>query len=81
MKNVNKLTNLCAVVALVVLAGCNNMSNTQQRTLSGAAIGTGVGVAGTAMTGGCVSCGAAIGAAAGAGAGYVYDRHKKNNGE
>lgn len=80
MKNTKKLSNMCAIVALVVLAGCNNMSNTQQRTLSGAAIGTGVGVAGTAMTGGCVTCGAAIGAAAGAGAGYMYDKHEKNQG-
>jgi hypothetical protein len=53
------------------------MSRTQQRTLSGAAIGAGVGTVGTAMTGGCVSCGAAIGAGVGAGAGYVIDRMEK----
>lgn len=54
------------------------MSQTQQRTLSGAGIGAGVGVVGTAVTGGCISCGAAIGAAVGAGTGYVYDKTKKD---
>ncbi|MFN7113318.1 MAG: hypothetical protein ACK4PK_03060 [Alphaproteobacteria bacterium] len=53
------------------------MSRTQQRTLSGAGIGAGVGVVGTAVTGGCISCGAVIGGAAGAGAGYLYDKTKK----
>ena len=64
-----------AVVALmgVALAGCDNMNDTQQRTLSGAGIGAGVGTVGTVMTGGCVTCGAAIGAAVGAGGGYIYD--------
>ena len=63
---------------LITVGACSNMSTTQQRTLSGAGIGAGVGAVGTAMTGGCVSCGAAIGAAAGAGAGYLYDQSKKD---
>lgn len=63
-----------AVVCLLTLGACSDMSRTQQRTLSGAAIGAGVGTVGTVMTGGCVSCGAAIGAGAGAGAGYLYDK-------
>jgi len=54
------------------------MTNTQQRTLSGAGIGAGVGAVGTAMTGGCVGCGAAIGAGVGAVGGYIYDQNKKN---
>ncbi len=62
----------CLCVAL--LAGCSNLSQTQQRTLSGAAIGAGVGTATTLVTGGCVSCGAAIGGAAGAAGGYIYDK-------
>ncbi len=62
---------------LITLGACSNMSHTQQRTLSGAAIGTGAGVVGAAATGGCVSCGAAIGAAAGAAGGYIYDQSKK----
>ena len=32
-----------------------------------------------AVTGGCVWCGAVIGGAVGAGAGYVYDQVKKGN--
>lgn len=63
-----------AVAAVLFLGACSDMSRTQQRTLSGAAIGAGVGTVGTAMTGGCVSCGAAIGAGVGAGAGYMIDR-------
>lgn len=66
-----------AAVMLSGLVACDNMSRGEQRVLSGAAIGTGVGVAGAAVTGGCVSCGAAIGAAAGAGAGYII--HRNNN--
>lgn len=72
------LSSTLAVCAMVLsLSACSGMSTTQQRTLSGAAIGTGVGVAGTAMTGGCISCGAAVGAAAGAAGGYIYDKSKK----
>jgi len=59
---------------VLALSACSNMTQTQQRTLSGAGIGAGVGAVGTVMTGGCVSCGAAVGAAVGAGAGYVYDK-------
>ena len=59
---------------LVAVAGCSGMNDTAQRTLSGGAIGATVGAVGTALTGGCVWCGAAIGGAVGAGAGYIYDR-------
>jgi len=68
---------IVAVVCVLTLGACSDMSRTQQRTLSGAAIGAGVGTVGTVMTGGCVSCGAAIGAGAGAGAGYLYDKANK----
>ncbi|MFN7112828.1 MAG: hypothetical protein ACK4PK_00535 [Alphaproteobacteria bacterium] len=66
-----------AGLAILSLGACSDMSRTQQRTLSGAAIGAGVGTVGTVMTGGCVSCGAAIGAGVGAGAGYVLDQANK----
>ena len=56
------------------LSGCSNMSNTQQRMLSGGAIGAAGGAAITALTGGCVWCGAAIGGAVGTGAGYVISQ-------
>jgi osmotically inducible lipoprotein OsmB len=67
-----------AVVSMLGLTGCSNMSETQQRTLSGGAIGA----AGGAVIGGlsgCAWCGAAIGGAVGAGAGYAYDQVKKGN--
>lgn len=60
-------------VCLMALSGCSDLSAKQQRMLTGAAIGTTVGAATIAMTGGCVSCGAAVGGAVGAGAGYAYD--------
>ena len=62
------------LVGALALSACEGMNSTQQRTLSGGAIGAAVGAAGTALTGGCVSCGAAIGGAVGAGAGYVSDK-------
>lgn len=64
----------------LALGGCEGMNNTQQRTLSGGALGAGVGAVGTVLTGGCVSCGAAIGGAVGAGAGYIYDQMEKDKG-
>lgn len=68
------LTFAAALVAALGLAGCSGMNNTEQRTLSGGAIGAAVGAAGTAITGGCVWCGAAIGGGVGAAAGYVSDK-------
>lgn len=67
------------LVCALALGACDNMNSTQQRTLSGAGIGAAVGVAGTVLTGGCVACGAAVGGAVGAGAGYVYDRSKRDD--
>lgn len=72
--------SLAIGVCILSLSACSGMSSTQQRTLSGAGIGAGVGTVGTVMTGGCISCGAAIGAAVGAGAGYVYDQNQKSKG-
>lgn len=64
----------------LVLAGalavgaCSGMNTTEQRTLSGGAIGAGAGAVITAATGGCIICGTAIGAGAGALGGFIYDR-------
>lgn len=63
-----------ATVCLISLGACSNMSTTQQRVVSGAAVGAVAGLGVTAATGGCISCGAAIGTAVGAGVGYVIDR-------
>ena len=68
-----------AALALLGTAACSNMNDTQQRTLSGGAIGAGVGTVGAAITGGCIWCGTLIGGAVGAGSGYVYDQVKKGN--
>lgn len=66
---------------LLLITACSGMNDTQQRTVSGAAIGAGVGTVGTVMTGGCVTCGAAVGAAVGAGGGYIYDQTRKHDGK
>ena len=75
-----KIAAARAVALAVLLVGftaCSNLSETQQRVVTGGAIGTAVGAAGTVMTGGCVACGAAIGGAVGAGTGYVLDQVQK----
>jgi osmotically inducible lipoprotein OsmB len=66
-------TYLCT---LVLLAGCANMTDREQRVLSGAAIGTGVGAAAGAI-GGNLGLGAALGAAGGAAAGLLVDDQKR----
>lgn len=79
MEIASRTVRSLTVFALVLsLTACSGMNKTQQRTLSGAGIGAGVGAAGTVLTGGCVTCGAVVGGAVGAGAGYVYDRTKKD---
>jgi osmotically inducible lipoprotein OsmB len=55
------------VVALGALTACSGMNNTQQRALSGGAIGAAAGVGLTALTGGGnLLVGGALGAAGGA---------------
>ncbi|MBL8396347.1 MAG: glycine zipper family protein [Candidatus Accumulibacter sp.] len=70
-----KLLVVPVIAGALALAGCAGMSSTEQRTLSGAAIGTGVGAAVGAVTGdwGWALGGAAIGAAGG----YIYDQQKQ----
>lgn len=63
-----------AAVCLISLGACTNMTHTQQRVVSGAAVGAAAGLGITAATGGCISCGAAVGTVVGAGVGYVIDR-------
>lgn len=69
---------MIAGMFLVMASGCADMSTTQQRTLSGAAIGTAAGYALGAMTGMSKGTGMAVGAAAGAAGGYIYDKYKEN---
>ena len=54
------------LVAGVLLGGCSNLNHQEQRTLSGGALGAGVGLAAGALTGGSWLAGGLIGGAAGA---------------
>jgi hypothetical protein len=70
---------LMAAVLAVGLAGCANMNSTQQRMLSGGAIGAGAGAVVGALTGGLsVPAGALIGAGVGAGTGFIIDQSSKH---
>ena len=60
----------------LALGGCSDMSQEQQRTLSGGAIGAAAGTAIGAIAGHTV-WGLAIGAAAGAAGGYLFDQYKQ----
>jgi osmotically inducible lipoprotein OsmB len=72
-----------AVIVLMVLAlavgGCSGMSSTQQRVLSGGAIGAGSGAL-IGWAAGSPAAGAAIGAGAGALGGFLYDQYQKSRG-
>lgn len=64
-----------ALALLLATAGCSNMNSTEQRMLSGGAIGAGAGAVVGALTGGLgIATGAAIGAAAGTATGYIVDQ-------
>jgi osmotically inducible lipoprotein OsmB len=71
-----------SVFAVIVLTagsfamGCANMTSTQQRTLSGGAIGAASGAALGALSGN-AGAGAAIGGAAGAAGGYLYEKDQQ----
>ena len=75
MKSRNLVVACCLVCGL---AGCANMSSGEQRTLSGAAIGTAAGALVGGLATGRPMTGAAIGAAAGAAGGWLYDRHERS---
>ena len=63
-----------------VLSGCAGMTDTQQRVLSGGAIGAGAGAAVGVLSGGSGTTGAVIGGAAGAAGGYIVDQSEKKRG-
>jgi len=75
MKTRNMLLACCLVAGLT---GCANMSSGEQRTLSGAAIGTAAGALIGGLATGRPMTGAAIGAATGAAGGWLYDRHERS---
>jgi osmotically inducible lipoprotein OsmB len=74
-----KRTMVLVVVAAILMGGCSGMSNTEQRVLSGGAIGAGSGAL-IGWAAGCPACGAAIGGGAGMVGGYVYDQYEKSKG-
>lgn len=68
---------LCAglvLVMLVTVSGCAGMTRTEQRILSGSAMGSVAGLGIAALAGGPLIVGAAAGAAAGALGGAIVDR-------
>jgi osmotically inducible lipoprotein OsmB len=71
-----KLSLIVILLISLALAGCAGMSDTEQRTLSGAAIGTAAGGVVGAIAGH-TGVGLAAGAVAGAAGGYLYDHHEK----
>ena len=70
---------ILVLVAALVLGGCSGMSYTEQRVLSGGAIGAGSGAL-IGWAAGCPGCGAAIGGGAGLVGGYAYDQYEKSRG-
>lgn len=62
----------------IALGGCSGMSDTQQRTLSGGAIGAAAGAGIVAIAGANPIWGALGGAVVGAAGGYVYDQYEKS---
>ena len=69
-----KLAAAVAAAAALSVAGCAGMSDTQQRTMSGAAIGTAVGVGVGAITGDWAW-------AAGRADGFLVDQQKQREDE
>ncbi len=72
MKNIKYLILVASIILAV--AGCTNMSKTQQGTLSGGAIGAGAGLGIAALSGGNLWVGTAVGAGAGALTGYMISK-------
>jgi len=73
-----KKSFLIIPVAALAITGCSGMSDTQQRTLSGGAIGAAAGAGIVAIAGANPIWGALGGAVVGAAGGYVYDQYEKS---
>ena len=68
-----------ALAAVLVLAGCAGMSDTQRRTATGAAGGAAAGALIGSFSAN-AGAGALIGAGVGAVGGYLYDQNQRNRG-
>jgi osmotically inducible lipoprotein OsmB len=69
--------NSMAILLIGSILGCAGMSSTQQKTLSGGAIGAAGGAALGAIVGGSPAVGAAVGGAAGALGGFILGESEK----
>jgi hypothetical protein len=74
-----KIVILVVVLALAI-GGCSGMSSTQQRMLSGGAIGASSGAL-IGWAAGSPAAGAAIGGGAGVLGGFLYDQSQKSRGQ
>ena len=74
-----KAVILLMVVALAI-GGCSGMSSTQQRMVSGGAIGASSGAL-IGWAAGSPAAGAAIGGGAGVLGGFLYDQYQKSRGQ
>ena len=70
-----KRLSLPTATLLLATAGCSGLNSTEQRMLSGGAIGTGTGaVIGALVPGLSIAAGALIGVGAGAAGGFIVDQ-------
>lgn len=67
------------LVILLFTSACSGMSNTEQRVLSGGAIGAGGGAL-IGAAAGSAATGALVGGGAGLLGGYLYDQYQKSQG-
>ncbi|UUZ67380.1 OmpA family protein [Polaromonas sp. P2-4] len=76
MKTLTIKSLTCAALAVGILSGCANMTETQRGTAQGAGIGAAAGALLSAATGGSKGAaqGAVLGGALGAGGGYIWSK-------
>ena len=72
-----RVADVLVLVAFVFTLGCAGRTPTQQKTLSGGAIGAAGGAGLAAIAGGNAAVGAAVGGAAGALTGYIIGTQGK----
>lgn len=71
------ITAIMIVLATVSMYGCAGMTNTEQKTLSGAGIGAGSGAVLGIITGGSPVVGAVVGGGVGAITGHIIGENDK----
>jgi hypothetical protein len=79
MRTVKRTLIALPLVAAFAIGGCSNMTQGQQRELSGGAIGAAAGAGITAIAGGNPIWGAIGGAAVGTLGGFLYNKHETGN--